>query len=31
MAYTLEQFAAACHRILTDEPGSGGRDRKSVV
>ena len=27
MGYTLEQFAAACRRILEDEPGPGGRKR----
>lgn len=25
MRYTLEQFSAACRRILTDDPGSEGR------
>ena len=31
MAYTLEQFAAACHRILSDEPGPGGRKKVCEV
>ena len=31
MAYTLEQFAAACHRILRDEPGPAGRKKVSEV
>ena len=31
MAYTLEQFAAACHRILADEPGSAGRKKVCAV
>ena len=31
MAYTLEQFAAACHRLLTDEPGPAGRKKVCEV
>jgi hypothetical protein len=27
MGYTLEQFSAACHRILADDPGAGGRKK----
>ena len=27
MAYTLEQFAADCHRVLTAEPGPEGRKK----
>ena len=27
MAYTLEQFAAACHDALTADPGPGGRKK----
>jgi hypothetical protein len=27
MAYTLEQFAATCHRILKAEPGPEGREK----
>ncbi len=27
MGHTLEQFAAACHRILATEPGPGGRQK----
>lgn len=27
MGYTLEQFSAACHRILTDVPGPQGRQK----
>jgi predicted metal-dependent enzyme (double-stranded beta helix superfamily) len=27
MGHTLEQFAAACHRILVDNPGPGGRTK----
>jgi predicted metal-dependent enzyme (double-stranded beta helix superfamily) len=27
MGYTLEGFAAACHRILTEHPGRAGRDQ----
>ena len=27
MAHTLESFAAACHRALTDDPGPGGRQK----
>ncbi len=27
MAYTLEQFAAACRRILADDPGIAGRQK----
>src|SRR2546426_6974558 len=29
MGHTLEQFAAACHRILATEPGPGGRQKRS--
>lgn len=25
MAYTLDQFAAACHRLLAEDPGPAGR------
>ena len=25
MGYTLDQFSAACHKILTDDPGAEGR------
>ena len=28
MGHTLEQFAAACHRILATEPGPGGRQKE---
>jgi len=31
MAHTLEQFAAACHRILTADPGPTGRQQISVL
>src|SRR5437773_10471948 len=31
MSYTLEQFAAECRRILTDEPGPGGRKKVCAV
>jgi predicted metal-dependent enzyme (double-stranded beta helix superfamily) len=27
MGYTLEGFAAACHRILTEQPGRTGREQ----
>ena len=27
MGYTLEQFSAACHRILSDDPGAEGRKK----
>ena len=27
MGYTLEEFAAACHRILAAEPGASGREK----
>ena len=27
MSWTLERFAAACQRALTDDPGAGGRKR----
>jgi hypothetical protein len=27
MAHTLDQFSSACHRILTDDPGPGGRTK----
>lgn len=27
MGYTLEDFAAGCHRILTDDPGPQGRQK----
>jgi len=27
MGYTLEQFAAACHRLLAEEPGPEGREK----
>jgi len=27
MSWTLEQFAAACQRALTDDPGPGGRKK----
>jgi hypothetical protein len=27
MGYTLEQFSAACHRILSDDPGVEGRKK----
>ncbi len=27
MAHTLEEFAAACQKILTDEPGPPGREK----
>ena len=27
MGYTLEQFSAACHRILTEDPGPAGREK----
>ena len=27
MAYTLNQFAAACHRLLAEDPGAAGRRR----
>ena len=27
MGYDLEQFSAACHRILADDPGLEGRQR----
>jgi len=27
VGHTLEQFAAACHRILATEPGPGGRQK----
>lgn len=27
MEHTLEQFAAACHRLLKQEPGPGGREK----
>jgi len=27
MGYTLEQFSDACHRILADDPGVGGRKK----
>lgn len=31
MGYTLEQFSAACHRILTDDRGPEGREQVSVL
>ena len=31
MAHTLEQFAAACHRILKADPGPTGRQQISVL
>jgi len=31
MAYALEQFAAACHRILAEEPGPAGRKKVCEV
>ena len=31
MKYTLEQFAAACHDILTADPGPEGRTRVCSV
>ena len=31
MAQTLEQFAAACHKILKDDPGPAGRARVCAV
>lgn len=27
MGYSLDQFADACHRILTEDPGPGGRTK----
>src|SRR6266446_4097502 len=27
MGYSLEQFSAACHRILSDDPGAEGRKK----
>jgi hypothetical protein len=27
MGYTLEEFSAACHRILADDPGAEGRKK----
>jgi ferritin-like metal-binding protein YciE len=27
MGYSLEQFSAACHRILSDDPGTEGRKK----
>ena len=27
MAYTLEEFAADCHRILKADPGAAGREQ----
>ena len=31
MGYTLEQFSAACRRILEEEPGPGGRKKVCAV
>jgi predicted metal-dependent enzyme (double-stranded beta helix superfamily) len=31
MAYSLEQFAAACHRILAEDPGPKGRQRVCAI
>ena len=31
MAHTLEQFAAACHRILKADPGPAGRQKVRVL
>jgi len=31
MAHTLEEFAAACHRILSETPGPDGRKKVAAV
>ena len=31
MGHTLEQFAAACHRILVETPGPQGREKVSAL